>query len=206
MHPDFHILLVDDSLADVKIIERALLEAKVEHRLTAIHDGRRALDYLRRLGDPSTPLEREPDLILLDLNLPGIDGLECFQKLREMFPSLQAIVLTGFASIESARQAVHLDVVEFLTKPAHLGEIEQALDRAMKRLMSKAVEVTPAEPLPKPSATPDQTLEELERDHILSVLEKNEGNRTAAATALGISRRTLYYKLEEYQRQGYQID
>src|SRR3954467_6413673 len=77
-----------------------------------------------------------PDILLLDLNLPGAGGLEFFRKVRERWPHVQAIVQTGFASIEAAREAIHLEVVEFLTKPASLGELEQALDRAMRRLSS----------------------------------------------------------------------
>ena len=71
---------------------------------------------------------------MLDLNLPGEGGIEFFKKLRDRLPRVQGIVLTGFASLEAAREAIHLDVVEFLTKPCHLGELEQALDRAMRRL------------------------------------------------------------------------
>ena len=48
-----------------------------------------------------------------------------------------------------------------------------------------------------------RTLEEVEREHILAALRRTGGNRTAAAAELGISRRTLYYKMEGYQRQGY---
>ncbi len=68
---EFHILLIEDSRADAKIIERALRESEVAHRLTVIPDGRLALDYLFDLRDERTAGEHEPDLILLDLNLPG---------------------------------------------------------------------------------------------------------------------------------------
>jgi two-component system response regulator FlrC len=50
------------------------------------------------------------------------------------------------------------------------------------------------------------TLDEVERQHILATLRRNSGNRTATAQELGISRRTLYYKLEEYQKQGFSAD
>lgn len=155
-----------------------------------------------------------PDIVLLDLNLPGMDGLQFFQALRQKQPGVQGIVLTGFASIDAAKQAVHLDMVEFLTKPCHLGEVEQALDRAMRR-------IAPPEPpiIPDASFTDaadatesaadgeaPRTLEEVEREHILSTLRRQGGNRTATATELGISRRTLYYKLTEYQKQGYDVD
>lgn len=148
-----------------------------------------------------------PEIALLDLNLPGINGLEAFSALREKLPQLQGIVLTGFASVEAARQAVHLDVVEFLTKPCHLGELERALDRAMRRLapMESALrEPDESAESPKPGSE-GMTLHEMERQHILAVLERNNGNRTATAVELGISRRTLYYKLEEYQNRGFKV-
>ncbi len=115
-----------------------------------------------------------PEIALLDLNLPGIGGLETFSEIREKIPQLQGIVLTGFASVDAARQAVHLDVVEFLTKPCHLGELERALDRAMRRLapMESAIrEPEKSVEGPTPGAE-GVTLHEMERQHILAVLEQ----------------------------------
>ena len=116
-------------------------------------------------------------------------------------------MLTGFASVEAAKEAVHLDVVEFLTKPCHLGELERALDRALRRL-SPPERTVPDFETDADAALPAQgvTLHEVERQHILATLERHNGNRTATAMELGISRRTLYYKLEEYQKQGFRID
>jgi DNA-binding NtrC family response regulator len=146
--------------------------------------------------------EAEPfDIAVLDLNLPGIDGLETLARLRERSPQMQAVILTGFASLDAARQAVHLDVVEFLTKPCHLGELEQAMDRALRRMAPAPLEILDA-PIPSAQPVPGMTLDEIEREHILAALTRNHGNRTATAQELGISRRTLYYKLEEYQKKG----
>jgi DNA-binding NtrC family response regulator len=144
------------------------------------------------------------EIAILDLNLPMMDGLEALHRLRDKSPGMQAIILTGFASIDAAKRAVHLDVVEFLTKPCHLGELEQALDRALRRMAPTPPEVLDQPDLPIPAA--GVTLEEVERQHILTALRRNNGNRTAAAQELGISRRTLYYKLEEYERQGFSAE
>jgi len=157
---------------------------------------------------------REPEVVVLDLNLPGEGGIEFFRKLRIRCPRVQGIVLTGFASLDAARKAIHLDVVEFLTKPCHLGDLEQALDRAMRRLYppgkpaltapeSGVEDLMPAarnEAEELEDANAGRTLEEIEREHILATLQRHGGNRTAAAAELGISRRTLYYKLDGYQR------
>ena len=172
--------------------------------VTAARSGEEAL---RLANDPASA----PDVVLLDLNLPGIGGLETFQRLRERVPNVQGIILTGFGSLDAARQAIHLDVVEFLTKPCPLGEIEQALDRAVRRLgpppppivIPDLPQFEPQSDVAGPGDSAGRTLEEVERDHILAALRRHNGNRTATAQELGISRRTLYYKLSEYERQGY---
>ena len=193
-------------------------EARMRELLHALMTGwgfevvaARSAEEARRLAG-----ERPPDIVVLDLNLPGEGGIEFFRRLREGSPGVQGIVLTGFASIEAAKEAIHLDVVEFLTKPCHLGELEQALDRAMRRLAaaarrccrppcrSKPIRTPPSPPArPRPAG---RTLEEIEREHILAALARNGGNRTATAAELGISRRTLYYKLESYQQQGFAVE
>ncbi len=146
-----------------------------------------------------------PDVVVLDLNLPGEGGIDLFRRLRGHWPNVQGIILTGFASLEAAREAIHLDVVEFLTKPCHLGELEQALDRAMRRLSpAQLPSAAPSSPARDPG--PGRTLEDVEREHILATLARHQGNRTATAVELGISRRTLYYKLESYERQGYTVE
>jgi DNA-binding NtrC family response regulator len=145
-------------------------------------------------------------VLILDLNLPGMTGLECLEKIRQRWSSTQAIILTGFGDLESARQAIHLDVVDFLTKPCHLGDLEKALARAQQRIGNRRelpmVDSAPVEP----AGTEPMTMEEIERQHILAALARHNGNRTATAGELGISLRTLYYRLGEYQKQGFLAD
>jgi two-component system, chemotaxis family, response regulator Rcp1 len=120
MHPDFHILLIDDSPADVKIIERALLEAKVQHRLTAIQDGRRALEYLQRLHDPAVPADREPDLILLDLNLPGVDGNQILTEIKNdvFLRTIPVVVLTTSRREEDIIATYQAGANTYIQKPS----------------------------------------------------------------------------------------
>jgi DNA-binding NtrC family response regulator len=146
------------------------------------------------------------DISIVDLNLPGITGIELFEKLRAIHPEHQVIVLTGFGNLEAARAAIRLDVVDFLEKPCPLGELEKSLHRATQRLvrpMPQALEAAVEESQPEESV---QKLEDVEREHIISALRRNDGNRTATAIELGISRRTLQYKLSEYQRLGFAVD
>ncbi len=189
---DAHVLVLEDEPRMRDLLQRAL--AGWGFSVAVARSGEEGLRQCEAAA---------PDIVVLDFNLPGIDGLEFFRRLRQKYPAAQGIVLTGFASVEAAKRAVHLDVVEFLTKPCHLGELEQALDRALKRLPSPHQPALAAAP---PPGTEGMTLDELERQHILAALERNDGNRTATAQELGISRRTLYYKLEEYQKMGFKVE
>ncbi len=147
------------------------------------------------------------EILILDLQLPGMGGMEFLEKLRRQSRDVQAIVLTGFGSLDAARKAIHLDVVEFLCKPCHLDELEVALDRARRRIAPAEASMTMMEDaVPSPeSSTAALTLEEIERRQILESLARHGGNRTAAAAELGISRRTLHYRLSEYRRQGHVV-
>ena len=119
MPTDFHILLVDDSPSDVVIIERALREEDVCHRLTTLHDGLAALDYLRRLDDPEATADLEPDLILLDLNLPGLDGCQVLTAIKSD-PTLRMIpvvILTTSSRDEDIFQSYDAGANSYIRKP-----------------------------------------------------------------------------------------
>jgi DNA-binding NtrC family response regulator len=153
--------------------------------------------------------ERPAEIVLLDLNLPGMGGMDLFGVIRKSHPQTQVIVLTGFGGLEAAQRAIHYDAVDFLTKPCALGDLEVSLDRARGRVIRLTAAAHAAEPIEEPATTPmpsappqDNSLETMERLHILAVLEKNHGNRTATAAELGISLRKLYYRLGQYQREG----
>ncbi len=149
--------------------------------------------------------ERPFDLAVLDYHLPRMHGMQTLRKLRESAPHLQAVVLTAHADLGVAREAIHLDVVEFLTKPCQRNELEQALDRALRRIPGGVPAPLDLPPAPPGQAQVAKTLEEAEREMILQSLERNDGNRAAAARELGITRRTLHNKINIYQSQGFAI-
>lgn len=190
------VLLVDDETRLRDMLVRAIDQMGFE--ATGVNSAEAAARLLA---------EREFHILILDLNLPGIGGMEFFEELRRDDPFIQVIILTGFGELEAAQRAIHLDAVEFLTKPCPLGELELALDRARVRLekLAQPPQLIDRAAPPQLQATPTgepTSLELVERNHIIAVLKKNGGNRTATAAELGISLRKLYYRLGEYQRQG----
>ncbi len=115
----FHFLLIDDSPSDALIIERALREHGLPHRLTVVQDGRAALDQLVKLKEPGAPPDLEPDLVLLDLNLPGLDGLQILSAIKAD-PELRVIpvvVLTTSGRDEDVLAAYRAGANTFLRKP-----------------------------------------------------------------------------------------
>ena len=191
------VLIVEDELRLREMLHRAVREMGFNPTVAAT--GEAAL----READ-----KRQFDIAIVDLNLPGMGGLTMLERLRDSQPDVQAIVLTGFGDLDAARAAIRLDVVDFLTKPCALGALEESLDRARRRHFKATDPEPPVQPQDAQfaAATEPQperlSLEELEQRHILAVLEKNDGNRTATAAELGISVRKLYYRIGQYQKQG----
>jgi len=159
----------------------------------------------RSAEDAKKLMEAEPfDIVLLDLQLPLMGGMDFFEEVRGRWPSAEVIILTGFGDLEAARRAIHLDVVDFLSKPFHLQAIEIALERARRRSCSKHTIRERSEISETDAASvadsDDVTLAKSEKRQILAALARNKGNRTAAAAELGISRRTLHYRLNQYRK------
>lgn len=157
-------------------------------------------------------------LAVVDLNLPGMGGLELCERLAALRLHIQIIILTGFGDLDAARRAIRLEAVDFLTKPCSMDDLENALNRGRLRWLDRwAAGMEPAEqfrppaiepqdpppPAPLPPPADDQSpIDQMERQMILAALARNQGNRQAAARELGISVRKIYYRLQQYHRRG----
>ncbi|MCJ7578664.1 MAG: response regulator [candidate division Zixibacteria bacterium] len=73
------------------------------------------------------------DLALLDLKMPGMDGIEVFQKLREVKKDIGVIILTGYGTLKTAKQAMRLGAHDYLTKPFDLGLVKSVIREALER-------------------------------------------------------------------------
>lgn len=119
------ILIVDDEPDIRDLLAEFFRERRYDVTLAA--DGRAAV----------AAIERAPSrfgLILTDLNLPGIDGLGVLSAARAANPSCYVVIITGFASLDSAIQAVRLGAYDYLTKPFSLGQIEVIMRRVLSHL------------------------------------------------------------------------
>ena len=120
----FNVLVIDDE-PDV----RDLLVEYFRDRgqtVTAVSDGRAAVAEIEQNGSRYS-------LIVSDLQLPGVDGLGVLKADRAANPSAIVIIVTGYASLESAVQAVPLGAYDYLTKPFSLGQIDVIVQRVSER-------------------------------------------------------------------------
>ena len=194
--PGCRVLVVDDERRLRDMLVRSATEMGFD--AVAARSAEQTLKVLESNGD-------DIDIVLLDLNLPGVGGIELLGQIRQRWAHIQVVILTGFGNLDSAKKAIRLDAVDFLTKPCSLEELEIALAKARRRrlelLQAPSVrEPTEADSVPTETDAPAMTLEDIERIHILAALDRHGGNRAAAAAELGISERTMYYRLGQYQR------
>ena len=127
--------------------------------------------------------ERQPDLAVLDLKMPGKSGIELLTALREISPATRAVILTGYGSITNAVEAIKLGAVNYVTKPADADQVLSALEEQANDEVDDGI------------APP--SLAEAQWEHIQRVLTECDGNISEAARVLDIPRRTLQRKLKK---------
>jgi DNA-binding NtrC family response regulator len=120
----FHVLVIDDE-PDVRDLLAEYFRER-EHHVVSLADGRQAVAELER--NPS-----KYHLVITDLQLPGVDGLGVLQAARAANPSAMVIIVTGYASLDSAVQAVRLGAYDYLTKPFSLGQLDVIVQRVAER-------------------------------------------------------------------------
>jgi DNA-binding response OmpR family regulator len=120
--PQARILIVDDEPTARATIARAL--NLMDYQADEADSGSQAIAKLA-----SWPY----DLVLLDLMMPEMSGMEVMKEVRDTYPDLSVIVFTGYATLESAMEALRMGAVDYLLKPCSLREIEAAVARALQR-------------------------------------------------------------------------
>jgi two-component system response regulator RegA len=164
------LLLVDDDATFCSVLSRAL--EKRGFAVTVAHSVEAAMPLA--LGSP-------PEFAVVDLKMDGVSGLVLIKALHELDPATRIVVLTGYASIATAVEAIKLGATQYLAKAANADEIVAAFGH----LASAELPVNARPP----------SVERLEWEHIQRVLHEHHGNISATARALNMHRRTLQRKL-----------
>lgn len=129
MHELKRILLVEDSPNDIELILAALAENCLANEVVVVRDGEEALDYLYRRGVFKLRMEGNPVVVLLDLKLPKVDGLEVLAQLKSD-PDLRVIpivVLTSSREEQDLINSYNLGTNAYVVKPVDFHEFVNAI-------------------------------------------------------------------------------
>jgi two-component system, response regulator len=124
------ILLVEDNPDDVELTLRALKRANLANRIAVARDGAEALRFI--FGNethPGSPLQNDPGIILLDLNLPEVDGVEVLRRVKAdcRTQSIPVIVLTSSREDVDRTECYKLDINSYIVKPVDFVQFAQAI-------------------------------------------------------------------------------
>jgi two-component system response regulator RegA len=128
--------------------------------------------------------EHCPEFAVIDLRMPGPSGLTLVAKLKECDPNTRIVVLTGYASVATAVEAIKLGATDYLVKPVDADAVETAFGHVVGNPERDAQQ----QPL---------SVDRLAWEHIQRTLAQHGGNISATARALGMHRRTLQRKLNK---------
>ena len=172
MTPDRSLIVVEDDSGFARTLKRSFERRGYEVVLAA------SIEEVRHVLE-----ERSFGHAVVDLKLGGASGLACVELLHTHDPDMLIVVLTGFASISTAVEAIKLGACHYLAKPSNTDDIEAAFDRAAGDTEVELTERT-------------TSIKTLEWERIHQTLIETDFNISEAARRLGMHRRTLARKLE----------
>lgn len=165
-----HLLVVDDE-KNIRVVLKEALQAQQYHVEEAA-SGEEAL----RLMD-----NRAFDLVLLDLRMPGMDGIELLTQIHERYPQTIIIMLTAYATLDSAVQALRQGAYDYLTKPASIPLIIESVERGLAKKREEARRTQVISQL-------EQTLAELKRESLTTQTPTDLSSRFVQTQTLMIDR------------------
>ena len=123
------VLLVDDEEEFVKALAERLKMRDL--RSDTVLDGEEALSFVE---------DQEPDVMVLDLKMPGIDGMEVLRQVRKAYPKIQVIILTGHGTEKHEEEAKRLGAFDYLEKPVNLDVLVKKMKAAYRRKLEDTME------------------------------------------------------------------
>ncbi len=117
MTTSLDILVIDDDLRQATLLAEAVM--RLGHHATAFSEAAPSLDHLRRLG---------AHLVITDLRMPRIDGLDLLKRLKEIDPDLAVLLVTGYATVQTAVEAMRLRALDYLEKPVDMELLKGKLE------------------------------------------------------------------------------
>jgi DNA-binding NtrC family response regulator len=127
----FKVLLVDDEEEFVQSLSERLRMRELGSNTA--YDGEQALSFVQR---------EEPDVMVLDLKMPGIDGMEVLRQVKRAYPAVQVIILTGHGTKQHEDEARRLGAFDYMEKPVDIETLVSSLKAAYKQTVEKTMTAT----------------------------------------------------------------
>jgi CheY-like chemotaxis protein len=123
------VLLVEDNPRDAELTLRALRKRRLANHVAHVKDGQAALDFLFREGPYAQRVNAHPQVVLLDLKLPKVDGIEVLRQIRgdQRLKALPVVVLTSSREESDIVKAYHLGVSSYIVKPVEFENFSEAV-------------------------------------------------------------------------------
>ena len=118
------VLLVDDEVEFLETLIKRLKKRGIN--ACGVKSGQEALDFLHN---------SHADVVVLDVRMPGIDGIETLREIKKLRPLLEVILLTGHASLETAREGMDIGAFDYLMKPIDIDELLYKIEDAYHRVI-----------------------------------------------------------------------
>lgn len=118
---EMKLVLVDDEQTFVQTLSERLQMRNLKNE--TVYDGEQAINFVD---------EKEPDVIVLDLKMPGIDGMEVLRRVKKKFPNIQVIILTGHGTDRDEEEARRIGVFDYLKKPVDIESLVTRIKAAYK--------------------------------------------------------------------------
>ena len=129
-----NVLLVDDEEAFVDALTRRLSRRKLD--VKSVYNGQDALDTLGK--------DKLLEVVILDVKMPGMDGIETLKRIKTEFPLVEVVMLTGHATVESAIEGMKLGAFDYLMKPCDIDDLVAKVDQAAARKQLHEEKITQA--------------------------------------------------------------
>ena len=120
----YKVLIVDDDELIVESFERVFEEYTTGFDIDKTTDSKKALELIEK---------KNYDLVITDLVMPDVDGIQVLQKVKELQPDSEVILITAYSSTSSALDAMHFGAFDYITKPLDLSELKMRITRAIKK-------------------------------------------------------------------------
>jgi len=129
------VMIVDDEVPFVEIMTKRLEKRSLQ--IISAHDGQAALEKLNK--------NRNVDVVILDVKMPGMDGIEALREIKKTHPLIEVIMLTGHATVETAIEGMKLGAHDYLMKPCELEQLMLKVEEATTKRREHEEKIREAE-------------------------------------------------------------